>query len=216
MSASELRGQDVERAPAQLLVRRSPYAPLGALVLAVASVWLAVAVRGAVAGNPAIVPGLGSSGAYCAGAVGAALAVLGLHWALRRRTVVVDRGALLVTERSLFGGRRWREPLANYREIRGRIEQRPHRYGPRRWHVVMLWHPEPARTIELARARDPAAARSRAQEYARRFGLPLVWEQAPTIMAAPAAAPAADRPGQEVPAAEVAAPAVPGQSLSAS
>lgn len=215
MSASGRRGQDANATPAPLLIQRSPHAAVGALVLAVASLWLAITIRGALAGNPAIVPGLGSSGAYWAGALGAALAGLGLHWALRRQTVVIDRGALLVTKRSLFGRHSWREPLANYREIRGHIEQRPHRYGPRSWYVVQLWHPERAKRIELARARDRAAIEAHARDCARRFGLPLVWQQPPSTVAEPAGAHAADHSVRNRSAGEIAATALPGRSLSA-
>lgn len=164
-------------ASAPQLIRRSHQAGLGALMLVISGLWLAAAIGGVLTGNPAIVPGLEGSGAFWAGAVGATLAALSLHWLVRRQTVTVEHGALLVTERSLLGSRSWREPLSNYREIRGRHEQRAHRDGWRTWYVVQLRHPEPARTVELARSRDPAAIEARARDYARRFGLPLAWEQ---------------------------------------
>lgn len=167
----------VEVASAPLLIRRSGEAGLGALMLAIAGLWLAAAIGGVLTGNPAIVPGLGGSGALWAGGVGAALAALSLHWIARRQTVIVGRGALLVTKRSLLGSWSWREPLSNYREIRGHHEQRPHRDGWRTWYVVQLWHPERAKRVELARSRDPAAIEARARDYARRFGLPLAWDQ---------------------------------------
>lgn len=216
MSASGHAGRDEDAASAPLVIRRPAHAALGALLLAVASLWLIAAIRGALAGSPAIVPGLGSSGAYWAGAVGAALAVLGGHWIVRRQTLVTDRGALFVTEQSLLGGQTWYEPLANYREIRGRVEQRPHRYGPRSWYVMQLWHPEPAKRVELACARDPAAIEARARDCARRFGLPLVWEQPQSTTMDQAAVHAADHHARGGSRDEIAAAAVPGQSLSAS
>lgn len=204
MSASGYPGPEVDAGPAPRLIRRTGQAALGALVLAIASLWLTAAISGVLAGNPAIVPGLGSSGAYWAGAVGAALAVLALHWIVRWQAVVVDGVAVFVTERSLLGSRTWREPLSNYREIRASHEQQPHRYGVRTWYVVQLWHPEPAKTVELARARDPGLIEARARECARHFGLPL------SSRRRDASAGCAPEPRDEMVAA-----AAPGQLLSA-
>ena len=162
-----------------------------ALVLVVASVgW--PRVRGSLGGSPAVIPGLGAAGAYWAAGVGAALALLAVHLMLRRQTVVMTRGALVVTERSLLPARTWREPLSSYREIRCQVEQRPHRYGRRSWYVVRLWHPEPGKRVELARARDAAAIEEQARDCARRLGLPLVWEQRPSIIADQTSVPGAD------------------------
>ena len=47
----------------------------------------------------------------------------------------------------------------------------------RSWYVVRLWHPEPAKAIELARAKDPALIERRARDWAGRLGLPLSWQQ---------------------------------------
>jgi hypothetical protein len=128
-----------------------PAAPLGALLLVIAVLWLGAAIHGVVAGDPAIVPGLGAGGAYLVGALGVALALYALDWMVRGRTVVISQGAVAVTDRSLRGSRAWREPLANYREIRAYRELHTHRAGVRSWFVVRLWHPEPAKAIELAR-----------------------------------------------------------------
>ena len=75
------------------------------------------------------------------------------------------------------GGRAWREPLANYLEIRAYRELRTHRAGVRSWYVARLWHPEPAKAIELARGKDPALIERRARDWAERLGMPLSWQQ---------------------------------------
>ena len=85
---------------------------MGALLLVLAGLWIGTAVDGLSAGNPAVVPGLGSFGAYLAGALGAALGVLALDWLVGGRTVVISHGMVRVAERSLRGRRAWREPLA--------------------------------------------------------------------------------------------------------
>jgi hypothetical protein len=134
---------------------------------------------------------------------------------LRRQTIVMIRGALVVTERSLLPARTWREPLSSYREIRCQVEQRPHRYGRRSWYVVRLWHPEPGKRIELARAREAAAIEARARDCARRLGLPLVWEQRPSHIADQARVHGADHRVRDGVRAEVAATPAAGRSLSA-
>jgi hypothetical protein len=175
MPASGYQRAEVDAAP--LLIRRADRAPLGQLLLAIAILWLAAALAGFVSGDLAIIPGLGSSGAYVAGALGAAFAAIALDWLVRGRTVAIGRGTVAVAARSLLGGHAWREPLANYREIRAFREQRPHRYGVRSWYVVRLWHPEPGKAVELMRAKDPALIERRARDYAGRLGLPLRWHR---------------------------------------
>ena len=204
MSPSGCAGPEANAAMAPRLIRRTGQAALGALVLAIAILWLAAAASGMLAGNPAIVPGLGSGGAYCAGAVGAGLVVLALRWLGRWQTVLVDEAAVIVAERSWLGGCTWREPLSNYREIRGSYEQRPHRYGPRRWYVVQLWHPDPTKMVELARTKDPELIVARARDCARQFGMPLSLQ----LRDASAAC-------QPEPRVEIDSAAVPGQPISA-
>jgi hypothetical protein len=53
-----------------IVVRRRPKAGLGCILLAIASLWLAVPTFGLLAGEATPVPRLGSSGVYWAGAVG--------------------------------------------------------------------------------------------------------------------------------------------------
>jgi hypothetical protein len=55
----------------------------------------------------------------------------------------------------------------------------------RSWYVVRLWHPEPAKAIELARAKDPVLIERRARDLAARLGLALSWQEPePTTAAA--------------------------------
>jgi hypothetical protein len=175
MPASAHAGAEL-KGGAPLLVRRADRAPLGGLLLAIAILWLAAAITAFFDGDLTIVPGLGAAGAYLAAAVGAAFALIAVDWIVRGRTVVIDRGTVAVTDRSLRGGSSWREPLANYREIRACREQRSYRSGVRSWYLVRLWHPEPGKAVELARAKDPARIEQRARDYAQHLGLPLSWQ----------------------------------------
>lgn len=180
MFASAPKAGNAQAFSAPIRLPRKGPVILGPLVLAIASIWLAVVFRGLANGDPAIVPGLGPSGTHWAAALGAALALLGLYWTVRRDTLALGNDALVVTRWSLLGRKRWREPLANYREIRGRVEESAHRYGKRRWYVAELWHPDAARRIELTRDRDRGAVEELARDCARRFGLAVVWIQPPS------------------------------------
>jgi hypothetical protein len=102
--------------------------------------------------------------------------MVALHWMARRNTIVVEGGMVRVASRSLIGGDAWREPLASYCGIRARRIERRHRYCPLRWHVIELWHPDPAKTVELARTRDPCAGAKQAETWAGRLTQPLCWE----------------------------------------
>jgi hypothetical protein len=188
------------RRPHMCLIRRAARAPLGALLLVIAVLWLGAAIHGLLAGDPAMVPGLGPGGAYLVGVLGVALALLALDWMVRGRTVVISQGAVAVTDRSLRGGRAWREPLANYREIRAYRELRTRRTGVRSWYVVQLWHPEPAKAVELACDKDPALIERHALDWARRLGLSLSWQQdEPTAAATRGASGAgASVPGSDI------------------
>ena len=176
ISAKGHAGPRAGAASSRIVVRQMPQAGLRCILLAIASLWLAVPTCRLLAGETTEVPGLGSSGVYWAGAVGVGLAVVALHRMVRRKTIVVEGGGVRVASRSLLGGHAWREPLASYSGIRARRMERPPRYGPRRWHVIELWHPDPAKTVELARTRDPCAGAEQAEVWAGRLTLPLCWE----------------------------------------
>jgi signal transduction histidine kinase len=85
-----------------------------------------------------------------------ALGVLGslLWWPLARfarsltsgRSITIDRGAVLVAERGLFGVERWSEPVANYAGVAHHV--RTSLSGLR--HELMLVHRDPDRAVLLA------------------------------------------------------------------
>ena len=204
MAASRHQGAEGD-ARAPLLLRSADHAPWGALLLVIAALWLAAAIDGFVNGNPTIMPGLGSSGACVAAVLGAALALVGLDWLVRGRIVAIGRDTVAVVVWSLIGRHAWREPLANYREVRAEREQRAHRYGTLNCYVVRLCHAEPGKSIDLARSKDPAVIARCAREYAAHCGLPL---SRPCADPLPAAGQVAAR-GREVVAAGAAAARLP-------
>lgn len=182
----------------RIVIRRGRLAFLGGLLLVIASVWIGVPVRGLLVGGQEIVPGLGALGAGGALLIGGMLAVIALSWMVRRQVVTVEGNLVRMTDRRLSGTRVWREPLAGYRGVRRRCESRPHRYGARHWHIVELWHPEPAKSLELVRTKDPRLADEQAPVWARRLGLPLCRDT-------PEAPARAERASREKVAAEAAA-----------
>ena len=165
-----------DAASAPITIRHRRRALLGGLLLAIAGVWLAVSLRALHAGALEALPGPGPAGAICAFAIGAALALIGLEWVARCRIVVLDQGRLRATERRLTGDRVFEESLARYHGLRLRREQLPHRYGRRSWYIVEAWHGEPAKTVELARSKDPRLVEQWAEDWARRLALPLCQE----------------------------------------
>jgi hypothetical protein len=165
-----------EAAAAAITIRRRPRALLGGLLLGIAGVWLAVPLKGLLLDASAGMPGLGVPGAVCAVMIGAALALLALSWIWRCDILVIEEGLLRMTERRLGGTRAWEEPLARYRGVRQRREELPHRHGARTWYLVEAWHPEPARTVELARGKDPRLIEQCAKVWAGRLALPLCEE----------------------------------------
>ena len=173
VSARDRAAPKASDSAAPIVVRHRRLALAGVLMAAIAAVWCAVAIRGLVVGAPEVIPGLGTIGAAGSLMVGTALALLGLSWIVRREVLVIDRDTVELADRRLTGVRGWHAPLTGYRGVRDRQEQHPHRYGTRVWYVVELWHPEPARTVELARTRDPRTVEECAVSWAGRLGLPL-------------------------------------------
>lgn len=174
-SAHSQVGPVADAAPAPIMIRHRHRALLGGLLLAIASVWLAVSL-GALQAGALELPGTGMAGAVGAFAVGSALALIGLEWIARCQIVVLDRGRLRVTERRLTGERVFEESLASYHGLRLRCEQLPDRYGWRSWYLVEVWHGDPTKTVELARSKDPCLVEQRAEDWARRLDLPLCRE----------------------------------------
>ena len=165
-----------DAASAPVTIRHRRRAPLGGLLLAIAAAWLAASLRALHSGALEALAAPGMAGAVGALAVGAALALIGLEWIVRCEVVVLGEGMLRVTERRLTGSRVFEESLARYHGLRLRREQLPHRYGRRSWYVVEAWHQEPAKSVELARAKDPRMIEQRAEEWARCLALPLCQE----------------------------------------
>ncbi|MFN3325910.1 MAG: hypothetical protein ACK5AZ_20630 [Bryobacteraceae bacterium] len=81
--------------------------------------------------------------------------------------------------RTLFGARRWREPIANYRGVLLREEQmRSQNVGnmatTRRWFIIELTHADPAKRVALHVAEGGEPPRQLQEAFARRFGLPAL------------------------------------------
>jgi hypothetical protein len=102
--------------------------------------------------------------------------MLAVSWIVRCQVLVIDQGLVRMTDRRLTGLRVWEESLARYRGVRLRHERLPHRYGSRSCYIIEIWHPEPAKTVELERSKDPRLIERGAEVWARRLALPLYQE----------------------------------------
>lgn len=180
-AAAGMPGRTTDQQAAPFVVRRGRDRLPAALLLLVSSIWVAVAVRGLLAGDPQAMPGLGLWGACGALVVGAALALVALDRLCRVERIVIANGVVAVTIRQLARRTTWREPLANYPGLCRRREPRPHRYGARSWYAIDLWHPDPSKSIELARAKDAAGIAGPARILARDLGLPLLEAGGPGV-----------------------------------
>jgi hypothetical protein len=165
-----------DAAAATITIRRRREALLGGFLLAIAGLWIAVPVRGLLLDFSAAVPDLGVPDTIVAILIGAALAMLAVSWIVRCQVLVIDQGLVRMTDRRLTGLRAWEESLARYRGVRLRHEQLPHRYGSRSCYIIEVWHPEPAKTVELERSKDPRLIERGAEAWARRLALPLCQE----------------------------------------
>ena len=147
---------------------------LGGLILAIGSVWVVLPLLPLISTAPPPLPGLGMAGScgLIAGGVGQVL--WGLDLLIRRRTLIIGQSSLQLSVRGLFGARRWREPLANYRGLRHRHERVRHRYGWRMVYRLELAHPDPARVLCLMSTRDGRRIQACGRQWAERLGLPVL------------------------------------------
>jgi hypothetical protein len=162
-----------DAATATITIRRRRDALLGGFLLAMAGLWVAVPLKGLLLDPSATMPHPGVPGTIFPIVVGAALGMLAVSWIVRCQVLVIDQGLVKMTDRRLTGLRVWEESLARYRGVRLRHEQLPHRYGSRNCYIIEIWHPEPAKTVELERSKNPHLIERGAAVWARRLALPL-------------------------------------------
>jgi hypothetical protein len=147
---------------------------LGALFLAIGSVWTVLPLLPPITGAPPALPGLGVAGICGLVAVGVGHILWALELLIRRRTLIIGQSSLELSVRGLLGARRWHEPLANYRGLRHRRERVRHRYGWRVVHRLELAHPDPTKELCLMSTRDQRRIEACGREWAARLGLPVL------------------------------------------
>jgi hypothetical protein len=147
--------------------------PIGALILAIGMLWLAVPLP-VWLGAPFPIAEFGHAGAWASFGIGLALALWGLRILLRRQTIRIDREAVHVRSHDLFGASAWREPLRRYRGVAWRSVPLERRDTPQVLHLVELWHEDPARRVALLSSTSEAAAHERWQAWAQELGLPAI------------------------------------------
>jgi hypothetical protein len=152
--------------------------PLGALILAIGMLWLAVPLPALLGGAPFPITELGRGGAWASLGIGIALVLWSLRIVMRRQTIRIDRDDVHVQVRHLLGVASWSEPLANYRGVVWRSEPIRRHGGRQTLHLVDLWHADSARTVTLLSSTSEAAARDCWQAWAQDLGLAAIRLQA--------------------------------------
>jgi hypothetical protein len=152
--------------------------PIGALILAIGTLWLAVPLPVLLGGAPFPIPDLGRGGAWASLCIGIALVLWGLRILMRRQTIRIDRDDVHLRARHLLGVTSWSEPLANYRGVVWRSEPIRRRGGRQTLHLVDLWHADRARTVTLLSSTSEVAARDCWRAWAQDLGLAAIRQRA--------------------------------------
>jgi hypothetical protein len=163
---------DLARRPA-VGVRRDGR-PIGALILAIGTLWLAVPMPALLGGAPFPIAELGRSGAWASLGIGVALMLWGLWVLWCRQTIRIHGDEVHVRTRHLLGVTSWSEPLASYRAVVWRSEPIHRRAGRRTLHLVELSHADRARTVTLLSSTGEVGARDCWWAWAQDLGLPAI------------------------------------------
>jgi hypothetical protein len=148
--------------------------PIGALILAIGTLWLAVALPALLGSGPFPIADLGHGGAWASLGIGSALVLWGLRILLRRQTIRIDHDRVDVTIRGITGTTSWSEPLANYRGMVWRSEPIYRRDRRQTLHLVNLWHEDPSRTVTLLSSTSEVPARDAWQAWAQSLGIAAI------------------------------------------
>jgi hypothetical protein len=148
--------------------------PIGALILAIGTLWLAVALPALLGSGAFPIADLGRGGAWASLGIGIALVLWGLRILLRRQTIRIDHDRVHVTIRGIAGTTSWSEPLANYRGVVWRSEPISRRDRSQTLHLVDLWHEDRSRAVTLLSSTSEVAARDAWQAWAQGLGVAAI------------------------------------------
>lgn len=148
--------------------------PIGALILAIGTLWLAVSLP-ALPGRASFpIAELGGLGAWASLCIGIALVIWGLRILLRRQTIRIEDDRVSVTIRGMTGTTAWTEPLGSYGAMVWRSEPIRRRGGRQVLHVVDLWHEDRSRTLTLLSSTSEVAARDAWRAWSQELGLAAI------------------------------------------
>ena len=148
--------------------------PIGALILAIGTLWLAVPLPALLGDAPFPIAELGRGGAWASLCIGIALVIWGLRILLRRQTIRIEDDRVSVRTRHMLGVTVWSEPLASYTGMVWRSEPIRRRGGTQVLHRVDLWHEDRSRTLTLLSSTSEVAARDAWQAWSQQFGLAAI------------------------------------------
>ena len=151
---------------------------VGALIMAIGTLWLVVPLQALVSIAPHPVADFGRGGTYGSLGIGIALVLWGLRILMRRQTIRIDDDCVHVTVRRVTGATSWSEPLTNYRGVVWRSEPIYRRDSWQTLHLIDLWHEDPSKTVTLFSSTSAVAARDFWQGWTESLGLVAIRRQA--------------------------------------
>ena len=164
----------VHSSASRIAVERVGPPTLGALIPAIAGVWVVAPFRALLAGEAMSIPGLGGPGLVLAVAIGGIYALWGLDHLMRRQEIVVAGGMVRVLTRRVAGVDRWHEPLTNYLGLHHRCQRIRHRYGWRTEYRIELVHFDRSKIVILLQTRNRGLAEACWHGWAERLGVALL------------------------------------------
>lgn len=148
--------------------------PIGALIVAIGTLWLAVPLPALLGDAPFPVAEFGHGVALASLGIGIALVIWGLRILVRRQVIRIEDDRVSVTIRGMTGTTSWIEPLAGYGGMVWRSEPIRRRGGTLVLHLVDLWHEDRSRTLTLLSSTSEVAARNAWQAWSQELGLAAI------------------------------------------
>lgn len=147
---------------------------LGALIVGIGAIWIALALRALTEDSPDVVAALGEGGVWLCLGIGIGLVVWGCRVLVRRQTIQIDGQCVRVTVRRLAGTSSWVEPLANYRGVVWRTEPIRRRDDWRTIQLIDLWHEDASKTVNLFSSASDVAVPDLWQAWAQALDLTAI------------------------------------------
>ena len=148
--------------------------PLGALMVGIGAIWIALALRVLIEGSPDVVAALGEDGVYLCLTIGTGLVLWGCRVLVPLQTIRIDGQCVRVTNRRITGTSSWTEPLASYRGVVWRTEPVRRRDEWQAIQLIDLWHDDASKTVNLFSSASDVAVPDFWQAWAHALDLTAI------------------------------------------